>query len=810
MGTTKTPPSTTPPVVTLSATQPQSVDQGEAINLTASVANDPANSGVTWTLTCTSSACGTLSGQTAMSVTYTAPASVSANAAGILTATSLANSSVSSSIMVTAVPPPGIPIGPGTANGAGAPAGMQGVAYSYALQVNGGVAPYSWSVTSGALPPGVTLNATTGAIFGTPTVPGNYSPTVTVKDSGNPAKTASVPLSFAVTPPPGPITITTSSLGSATENAMYSVSLAATGGTGVYQWTLAAGSLPFGITLSTAGVLSGTPSTPGTYPMTFAVQDNAVPPDSASVSLTLKVNPPGPLTILTTSLPDAALGSPYQVQLQATIGDGINEWSVASGSSLPPSLTLSDQGLITGMPTAGGTYSFTVQVGAQGNQQFQSASKTLSLTVAPLSGTNNSQLNGHYAFSLFGGVEGLECAASMVGSFIADGMGNITQGEYDSSVCGTPTASHAFTGTYAVGADQRGKLVMTNIQNNQSTFAFSVSDIQGGIAQQAQFIEFDDTGGFKDIFANGVMQMQTPASFTTAALNGSYAYGLTGFTGAAGLFTFDGAGGITGPSVTGTYTAPDPLSGRVSFTVNSTSYVMYIIDAQSAYFANNGTPLDLAQIQIGMMRQQQSATFSNASLNGSVVAYAVPGGQPVIYALTADGVGNLTGTEYEGTGQVPFTTTYSVSSNGLVLLGNGDALWLYAPNAGFSTDSTSRTTPFLLTYESAAGGSFTFDFTTGISSITSAQSYLPALFSGEINGTYVPDGSGNVTTTLDSSLSQQSSISLTTTTNTVPIANPPYCGSGCTSTTLVPISSSRAVSIGNFDSFGSKILIFQK
>lgn len=816
--------STTPPptqvTVTLSESQPRSVDQAQSINLTASVQNDPAGSGVKWSLTCANGgSCGSLSSQSASSVTYTAPVAVTANIAGALTATSVANTGVSSSLMVTAVPLPSIPVGPGSANGAGPPAGAQGTPYSYTLQSSGGVAPYNWRITAGSLPPGMAISAATGVIAGTPTAGGTFNATVTVADSGSPAVTASVPLSFSIAPlgpPAGPISITTISLSVATQNTFYSASLMATGGSGTYQWSLATGTLPADMNLSSSGVLSGTPPAAGSFPFTVAVQDTATPPNSASASFTLTVNPPGPLTITTTSLADAAMGLPYKMQLTSSGGTPFPTWGLATGSSLPANLTLSTDGLLIGMPTVSGVYNFTVQLVEEGTPPPATATRTLSLTIAPLAGANNSLLNGHYAFFEYGGADGRTCGtpdsegASLLGNFTADGAGNITQGEYDSYMCGTPVAAHMFTGTYSVGADHRGKLVLAGATDGPSTFAFSVADIQSGVAQQAQFIEFDDTGGPKAILASGVMQIQDPASFATSSLTGNYAYGLIGFDGAAGLLVLDGAGGITGPSVTGTYGTPDPSSGRVSVTLNGNAYVAYIINAQQAYLATAGRSLSLSQIQVGEMHLQQSATFTNASLNGPFVAYGTSAASPMLFSLTADGVGNLTGTRDLGTGGVPFSTTYSVSSNGLVVLGTGDVLWLYGPNAGFSTNN-SRSVTAMLVYESATGGPYTFDPTSGIYSIVGFPMYEAALYSAEINGTYVYDNSANATATLDFSTGNPNSYPATSTA-TVPVSGLPYCGTGCAMSTPVPVSDSRAISIqtlgGAFNS--QSIFILQK
>jgi hypothetical protein len=535
------------------------------------------------------------------------------------------------------------------------------------------------------------------------------------------------------------------------------------------------------------------------------------------------------------------MGSPYTAQLAATGGDEAYTWSLANGS-LPSGLTLTREGVIAGLPSASGTYSFVVQVSDM-STLANTSTQTLSITIALLAaGTNNSLLSGRYAFYMVG-FEDLnleDCGNTgedtpepmmMVGSFVADGNGNITQGEYDSYVaCEALTNAHAFTGTYAVGVDHRGKLVMTNIINNQSTFAFSVAQIQDGVAQQTQFIEFDDdANGLISMHGSGTMQLQDPSAFTTAGLNGSYVFGLTGQNPAAGLMAFDGAGNISGPSVSGTYGTPDTVSGRTTFTVNGQNYVMYIVNAQQAFLFTNSPVVGAAALAAGQMRRQQSAGFNDASLSGALVGYGVTpylgvagSGDAILYSLTADGAGTLTGLKYTGasSGPATFTTTYSVSSNGLALLGTGDVLWLYAPNAGYSVSSapsSPNTTPSLWTYETAAGGPFTFDVTTGIYSVGT----LPPTNGVDVsllpleNGSYMYAGSGNTTVTLDDYMSPldlggEPNGGLSTTTSTVPVGSLPVCTPACGP--LIPLSNSRAVSLAgtNNPQIIQNILIFQQ
>ena len=87
------------------------------------------------------------------------------------------------------------------------PSGTDGSAYSGTLQASGGTPAYTWSISTGSLPAGLTLAATTGVISGTPSVSGTSSFTATVSDNGNPVQTKSVSVSItlgAAQPPPGP------------------------------------------------------------------------------------------------------------------------------------------------------------------------------------------------------------------------------------------------------------------------------------------------------------------------------------------------------------------------------------------------------------------------------------------------------------------------------------------------------------------------------------------------------------------------------------------------------------------------------
>src|SRR5579864_5092696 len=149
----------------------------------------------------------------------------------------------------------------------------------------------------------------------------------------------------------------------------YNQQITATGGTLPYSWSLITGSLPNGLLLSNAGLISGTPANAG--PSTFTIFVKDLDGVNTSQQFTLAIfPPPPPFTITNTSpLPAAQLGTPYWQQLMAMGAPGPYTWSVVSGV-LPGGLSLSlVGGVISGTPTVTGPWNFTVQVVGGGVSQ---------------------------------------------------------------------------------------------------------------------------------------------------------------------------------------------------------------------------------------------------------------------------------------------------------------------------------------------------------------------------------------------------------------------------------------------------------
>jgi len=176
------------------------------------------------------------------------------------------------------------------------------------------------------------------------------------------------------------LSIETVSLASGTAGSAYSATLTATGGTTPYTWSLASGSsLPAGLSLSSAGTISGTPTAAGTATFTVAVVDSSSSPQSASKDLSITLSIP-PLSVTTTALADGTVGTAYAGTLTGSGGTAPYTWAMAAGPSLPAGLTLDSSGSISGTPASAGTSSFTVTVEDSGSPQ-QSVSEKLSMTI---------------------------------------------------------------------------------------------------------------------------------------------------------------------------------------------------------------------------------------------------------------------------------------------------------------------------------------------------------------------------------------------------------------------------------------------
>lgn len=264
------------------------------------------------------------------------------------------------------------------------PVAVVGNAYPITFTATGGTAPYAWSVSSGTLPPGLTLSAATGALTGSPTTRGYYRFVVTALDAGAPLRSSSVLYSACVlgaTVGTNYLLVTPTPLAYAVVNEPYQGLLSILGGTGPHTWSIFSGALPVGLTLdSTTGLISGTPTGPGPSAFTVSVVSSNGLSTLESFSLPVTT---GLLPMIVTApamltFQAAVIGAnpPSQAATLTNAGAGTLGWTVAddagwltvgplSGSLGPQesaalSLSTDHSGL------EAGTYTATVTVTAAG------------------------------------------------------------------------------------------------------------------------------------------------------------------------------------------------------------------------------------------------------------------------------------------------------------------------------------------------------------------------------------------------------------------------------------------------------------
>ena len=380
-------------------------------------------------------------------------------------------------------------------------------------------------------------------------------------------------------------------------------------------WTVSGGGT---LSNSTNGAATYTAPTATSAAQTVTVTATSIANTAVSNSVTLTV--PAKLAITTT---DAQLtgnaGTAFSVQLTANGGIAPYNWSLASGTALPTGWTLSSSGLLTGPSAASnwsGAFDFAVNVSDAGTATPLTASAPLAVTVTPAaSGAHNIYLSGTWVCSLNGAFDKDGARWSALTSFQTDGNGNITGGVIDENSRDFSAAlSGTLTGTYSIGSDNNGLLTSNVIWSNNTTssnsFAIALNNLAGPSASRARMVESDDAGASPSgQHGAGICYAATTSAFADSTLNGKFAYNMDGetsngapqahvgrFTASSGQITSGASDGIILPATTddsytfiGSYTVPDPTTGRFTETLNlsnsqtTTQDVGYIVNATQIY-----------------------------------------------------------------------------------------------------------------------------------------------------------------------------------------------------------------------------------
>ena len=613
---------------------------------------------------------------------------------------------------------------------AGLPGAQSGTAYSAAMSASGGTPGYNWSITSGSLPAGLTLSAG-GAILGTPTASGTSTFGVTVSDSGSPVQSQTVTLSIVVLPvttAPPALGITSGALGSAQVGSGYNATLSATGGTPGFTWSLASGTLPAGLALSSAGTISGTPTTSGTSTFTVAVKDSGSPAQSVSSQVSITVVPPG-LAVRSLSLGSGLVGSSYTTTLSASGGTPGYTWSLASGS-LPAGLTLSSAGVISGTPTATGTATFTVAVADSASPALTaSAQESLTISVSGLSITSTSLAAGQNGssysttLSATGGTPGYTW--SLASGSLPAGLTLSKAGK----ISGNPTATG--TSTFTVAVNDSGSPAQT--ASAQESLTISASGLS--ITSTSLAAGKDGTSYTTTLSATG----GTPG-YTWSIASGSLPAGLT----------LSKAGKISGtPTATGTATFTLAVS-------DSGSPVQTASVQESLTIAASGLAITSTSLSAGKTGTSYSATLT---ANGGTPGYTwslASGSLPAGLTMSSSGV--ISGTP-TASGNANFTVSVTDSSSP-------------TQTASLSESITVSSSQLAITTTSLAGGQATTAYTASLSASGGTPSYtwtisagsLPAGLalssSGVISGTPTAAGTSNFTVAVSDNSSPVQSTSL--------------------------------------------------
>jgi Putative Ig domain len=324
-----------------------------------SVVTNTSNTTVTW-----SASMGTISA----SGVYQAPA-VTAKTTATVTATSNADSTKSAKASLTLVPAGSIPLVVASTSLQQATAGAS---YSTMLSGSGGTTPYTWTLTSGSLPSGISMQ-NSGLLSGTTSQTGTFTFTVQVADSSSPKQTALRLLQITVAAAPIVGVTVTPAITTVTSSGtmQFTALVTNTSNVGV-TWSASRGSI------SSSGLYQA-PSVTANVGDTITATSSADTTRSGRGSITITPVLAPPLSVITASLAGATSGTAYSATLQGTGGTTPYSWSLSSGT-LPSGLSLQSSGLLSGTPTQTGQFSITVQA-VDSSSPNKTATKALTLAV---------------------------------------------------------------------------------------------------------------------------------------------------------------------------------------------------------------------------------------------------------------------------------------------------------------------------------------------------------------------------------------------------------------------------------------------
>ncbi len=416
-----------------------------------------------------------------------------------------------------------------TVNPATLPNGAAGVSYSQNITAAPAGGSYTFAVTSGTLPAGLTLSSS-GTLSGTPTTVGSSTFTVTATGFGS----CTGSRSYTLTIDCPTITVNPATLSNGTAGTSYSANFTAAPAGGSYTFGVTSGTLPAGLTLASDGTLSGTPTTAGSS--TFTVTATGFGSCTGSRSYTLTIDCPT-ITVNPATLSNGTAGTSYSANITASPASSYT-FAVTSGT-LPAGLTLASDGTLSGTPTTAGSSTFTVTATGFGTC---TGSRSYTLTI--------------------------DCPTITVNPAT---LPNGTAGtSYSQTVTASPAGgSYTFaatSGTVPPGLTLSSGGVLSGTPTTNGTFNFRITAT--GFGSCTGFRDYTVTIACPTITVN-------PATLPNGTAGTSYSQTVTASP-AGGSYTFAATSGTVPPGLTlssgGTLSGTPTTTGTFTFTVTATGF----------------------------------------------------------------------------------------------------------------------------------------------------------------------------------------------------------------------------------------------
>jgi hypothetical protein len=319
------------------------------------------------------------------------------------------------------------------------------------FSASGGSPPFTWTVTSGALPDGLTL-ALDGTLSGTPTAVGPFAFTVTATDSEQTPETGSQPFTVTINAPGPPVLALAQTPPAGIHGTGYWFAFGETGGLLPVTFAVTHGTVPPGLTLGADGLLTGTPTKASSTPFAFTVTvtDSSTPsPATNSVDFTISISEPVAPTIYNTPPPTATVGLPYSFPFTASDGLAPLIWTAPS---VPiGGLAFSSDGVLSGTPSTAGIFPINLTVTDVLNQSSPAVPFTVRVAMARPAATF--MPTGRLTFS-----RTAHTATRLLdGRVLIAGGGQLIAELYD------PTSqTFTLTGTMAFSLDARSATLLAN------------------------------------------------------------------------------------------------------------------------------------------------------------------------------------------------------------------------------------------------------------------------------------------------------------------------------------------------------------